>query len=79
MAKTKTSPTTALVRLPADLVEMLGWLSRLNGDETIGEIVDPLLRPAIEQRYAQIAHRVETIKAAEAGEPVHAPDLGGEA
>lgn len=78
MAKKTDSPTRQ-IRVAEDLADKLSWLAEL-GDEPVAEIVDPLLRPEIERRYAAIEDRVEIIKAAKAGDPeaVLAPDTGGE-
>lgn len=79
MAKSGRPPKdtqTRGVRVYEDLGEMLAWIAEFDG-ETIAEIVDPILRPTVEDRFEVIRHRVEQIKAAKAG-TVLVPDLGGE-
>lgn len=74
-----TARPTRQIRVSEDLAEKLAWLSEL-GDDPVAEIVDPLLRPEVDRRYAEIENRVEIIKAAKAGDPgdVLQPDTGGE-
>jgi len=77
MARPKTNQPTSPVRIPADLAEMLGWLAKLSEDETVAEIIDQLVRPAVEARFAQIKPNVDRIKAAKSElTAAHAPDLG---
>lgn len=59
-----------IVKLNADLVEMIGWIVRITKQQrpgyTAAELVDPLLRPQITARYQLIEDDVKKIKKAEA-------------
>lgn len=59
-----------LVKLGADLVEMIGWIVRVTKRErpgyTAADLVDPLLRPQVVARYKLIEDEVKKIKKAEA-------------
>lgn len=72
-----TGRQTRPIRVSEDLAEMLGWIAELS-DDSVAEIVDPLIRPDVERRYAPIESRVGIIKAALAGDPetILAPDTG---
>lgn len=70
----KNEQQTRHIRIAEDLAEKLAWLAEF-GEETVGEIVDPLLRPEVERRYELIESRVKKIKAAKR-QPTH--DIGGE-
>lgn len=68
---------TKLVRIAEDLAEKLGWIRETSSDVTTAEFLDPLIRPAIDERYAQIADAVEQIKAVRARHsPAGTADLG---
>lgn len=76
MSRQKTLNQTTMARIPFDLAEMLSWITRLS-DKTTAEIIDPLIRPTVEEQFELIRARVEIIKAAESGTlPGHAPELG---
>lgn len=69
MAKTGRPPNeqqTRQIRVNEDIAEKLAWVAELS-DDTIADIVDPILRAEVEDRYEAIRHRVEAIKAAKAG------------
>jgi hypothetical protein len=56
---------------------MLGWVLKLEGgDETASDFIEGLIRAEVERRYAPLAGRVETIKAALA-RPTTATAAGG--
>lgn len=73
MARAKTSQPKGMIRIPADLAEKLGWLAEFSDDQTVSDIVEPLIRSTVEKRFARIESRVEIIKAAREGKP--APEL----
>lgn len=53
---------TALVRVPEDLAEMLGWLSRATGRRT-SEILDQLARDKVVAMFEANAQVIELLKA----------------
>jgi hypothetical protein len=61
---------TRLMRVSADLADMLGWIVEMRPGDSIAERTDPVLRPFVEAEYASIADAVEQIKAVRAR---HAP------
>ncbi len=65
------------VRVYEDTADMLGWVLKLEGgDETASDFIEGLIRAEVERRYAPLAGRVETIKAALA-RPTTATAAGG--
>ncbi len=57
------------VRIYEDTADMLGWILRLEDQgETAADFIEDLIRSAVEDRFAPLARRVETIKAAMAGD-----------
>ncbi len=55
---------TKATRVAEDLADKLGWIIRLEGGSS-AEILDPAIRPLIEQRFERIRPAAEEIKAAE--------------
>lgn len=59
-----------MVKLHADLVEMIAFIVRIKRKEDPGysaaELVEPLLRPQIKARYERMQSDAEKIKKAEA-------------
>lgn len=75
VGRPKNEQQTRMIRVSEDLADRLGWLARLGG-ETVSEIVDPLIRPEVERRFALVEPQVKKIKALERQAATH--DLGGE-
>ncbi len=70
---------TRPIRAYEDTAEKLSWVLELEGrDETVADFVESQLRDEVDRRYAPLAHRVQTIKAALAGDPVPTHEIGGE-
>jgi hypothetical protein len=55
---------TRQVKLPEDLVQMMQWLTRLEGG-TLAQIIDPLVRPEVEKRFSRRQADIVAIKVAE--------------
>jgi hypothetical protein len=56
--------STKLVRLPADLAEMLAWINRISGISS-ADFIDPLIRPQVELEYRRIQPARDAVKKAE--------------
>lgn len=56
---------TKQTRINDDLREMLAWIVRIEGGSS-AQILDPLIRPEIEARYARVKPTVDRIKAKQA-------------
>lgn len=74
---------TRPIRVAEDLGQMIAWVADIEG-VAIPDLVEPLLRRAIQERYERIRPAVEKIEAARAElaaelAAVLAPTLGGEA
>lgn len=48
---------TAVVRIEADLVRMLGIISSATGQD-VAEIISPLLRSPVERRYSEVVQQL---------------------
>ncbi len=60
--KKKPRPTpTKMVRVQSDLADMLSAIIEVDG-EAISDILDPLIRPQITARYANVKERYEAIQ-----------------
>ncbi len=55
---------TKLVRIHADLADMLLWIARIEGG-TVASLVDPLVRPQITARFKSIEAEVSKIRNAQ--------------
>ncbi len=55
---------TKLIRVPADIADMVAWLARVEGI-THGQIIDPLVRPVVLSRFVSRYAAIRGIKAAE--------------
>lgn len=55
--------TTRQIRVFEDLADKIGWIIEIEGG-SVANLVDPLLRNAIETRYEGISAAVEAIKRA---------------
>lgn len=54
---------TKSIRIAGDLADMLSAIVELGKlDQTIGEFIDPLIRPVIESRYEAVKELDERIK-----------------
>jgi hypothetical protein len=62
------STGTKMVRINADLVNMLSWIARLESIST-AQLIDPLIRGPVEARFKLIEKEVAEIKLQE--EKVH--------
>jgi hypothetical protein len=66
---------TKQVRLHADLVEMISWITRLDGSSS-ATLLDSLIRPQITARYKLIEKDIEAIKKLESKhQPESADDI----
>ena len=54
------SDFTRLVRVNADLADMIAWIVRIQGG-TAAQLLDPLLRPFVHAKFEQIKPMVEQI------------------
>jgi hypothetical protein len=64
----KSDRPTRGVRIFDDTAEMLGWVLDLEDQgETFAEFIDDMIRREVENRFAPLAARVATIKAARSG------------
>jgi hypothetical protein len=50
-------PGTSVIRVESDLVRMLGIIATATGAE-VSAIVSPLIRPAVERRYAEVIQQL---------------------
>lgn len=57
--------STKQVRLMDDLVEMIGWIVRIEGGSS-ATLLDPMIRAEIEARYKPLDAEVQEIKRKEA-------------
>ena len=57
---TERSKRTRQVRLPADLSEMLSVIA-WHGELTIPSIIEPMIRPAVEKRFAALPESLRTL------------------
>lgn len=64
---------TKQARVPANLVEVLNWVCRIEGKNT-AQLIDELIGDALASKYAEIRKYVEQIKRAE-GAARKAPGL----
>lgn len=53
-----------MVRVRADLEEMIRWITRIQGKSS-SEILDPLIRKDVTERYTKILPLIQQIQAAE--------------
>lgn len=63
---------TRHVRVFEDLADMIGWIYYFESKEektSVAQIIDPLLREKVQERYAPYAARVKKMEEAEAEEP----------
>lgn len=59
--KAPDDPGSKLVRIHADVAEMISWITRLGG-MSAPSLLDPLIRPQITARFETIRKDVEAIK-----------------
>lgn len=57
----ESEPGSKLVRVHADLAEMVSWITRLEG-MSASSLLDPLLRPQITAKFESLRKDVEAIK-----------------
>ena len=55
---------TTMIRVNADLAEMIAWVARLE-NTTAAQLVDPLVRAPVSAKYARHTVAIEKIKKAE--------------
>jgi hypothetical protein len=54
-------PATKLVRVDADMADMMGWIARLKGG-TVAQLVNRVMRAEVEATYKSIKGDVEAIR-----------------
>jgi hypothetical protein len=54
MSKTAATPQTRLVRVPADLAEMLSAIVWHDRNVVIPELIEPLIRPTVKRMYDRL-------------------------
>jgi hypothetical protein len=59
--RAESEPGSKLVRVHADVAEMISWITRLEGMSATS-LLDPLIRPQITARYEVLRKDIEAIK-----------------
>lgn len=57
----ESEPGSKLIRVHADVAEMVSWITRLEG-MSASALLDPLIRPQITARFESLRKDVEAIK-----------------